>query len=578
MFQPNQRHLQSNLFSDINNLTDKARSDLECSWAGVFYREFFCRLDERPFAVLYSDKASRPNTPINVLVGLEALKSGFGWTDAEMYDHFRYDVQVRYALGLRNLGEGEFDLRTVYNFRLRLSQHRAETGQDLIDQAFAQVTDEQIEAFQLQTRCLRMDSTQVASNIRRMTRLQLLVEMLQRVHRMLSATDQARYEEAFAPYLKGSSGQYIYHIRGEETRSHMQQIGELMQRLLAELQPTYAEHATYQMLQRVFAEQFDLVEAEVQAKRGQDIRPDRLRSPDDPDATYRRKGQREYEGYVSNVAETCDASNPFQLIVKVQTAPNNVEDSTLLVEALPELKARTDVETLYNDAGFCSEQADEALAKEQVTQVPTDLRGKAPNPDKYNLADFELHTDAGGQPKQITCPHGQTVAVQDSPKSKNHVAYFAASICDHCPSQAKCPTRLRKRDGRRSLCFGRKQMNVAQRRRRCAAYHREGKNPRAAVEATVGALKRPWANDQLPVRGLFRMSMLLLCSAVMVNIRRIVRYEAAKRAPEPPATLTVVVQDTEKAHESSFVSRLRSALCRFLAPVGAPEPLFALNC
>ena len=147
----------------------------------------------------------------------------------------------------------------MYNFRLRLSQHRAETGQDLIDQAFAQVTDEQIEAFQLQTRCLRMDSTQVASNIRRMTRLQLLVEMLQRVHRMLSATDQARYEEAFAPYLKGSSGQYIYHIRGEETRSHMQQIGELMQRLLAELQPTYAEHATYQMLQRVFAEQFDLV-------------------------------------------------------------------------------------------------------------------------------------------------------------------------------------------------------------------------------------------------------------------------------------------------------------------------------
>ena len=55
MFQPNQRHLQSNLFGDLNNLTDKARSDLECSWAGVFYREFFCRLDERPFAVLYSD-------------------------------------------------------------------------------------------------------------------------------------------------------------------------------------------------------------------------------------------------------------------------------------------------------------------------------------------------------------------------------------------------------------------------------------------------------------------------------------------------------------------------------------------
>lgn len=124
------------------------------------------------------------------------------------------------------------------------------------------------------------------------------------------------------------------------------------------------------MLQRVFTEQFDLVEPEVKAKRGQDIRPDRLRSPDDADATYRRKGQREYEGYVSNVTETCAESNPFQLITKVQTAPNNVEDSTLLIEALSELKERTDVELLYNDAALCSEPADEALAKDKVTQVP----------------------------------------------------------------------------------------------------------------------------------------------------------------------------------------------------------------
>lgn len=577
MFRPNQQHLQGNLFGDINNLTDKARLDLEQSWAGVFYREFFCRLDERPFAVLYSDKASRPNIPVNVLVGLEALKSGFGWTDAEMYDHFRYDVQVRYALGLRTLGEGEFELRTLYNFRERLSRHRAETGQDLLDQAFAQVTDEQIKAFQLRTRCLRMDSTQVASNIRRMTRLQLLVEVLQRVHRMLSPLDQARYREAFAPYLKGSSGQYVYHIRSEETDSHLQQIGRLMQQLLAELQATYADHATYQMLQRVFAEQFDVVETEVKAKRGQDINPDRLRSPDDPDATFRRKGQREYEGYVCNVTETCEASNPFQLITKVQTAPNNVEDSTLLVEALPELKDRTDVEILYNDAGFCSEPADEVLAREQVTQVPTDLRGRAPNPDKYNLADFEFHTDAKGQPKQITCPQGQTVAVQDSPQGKKHVAYFAASICDHCPSQTKCPTRFRKRDGRRSLSFGRKQINVAQRRRRCVVYHREGKNPRAAIEATIGSLKRPWNDDQLPVRGLFRMSMMLICSAVMVNIRRIVRHEA-KRAPEPPKTPLVGLQNAEGTHESSLVSRLRSALRRLLAPTRTLQPLFALNC
>ena len=37
---------------------------------------------------------------VNVLVGFETLKAGFGWSDEEAYDHFCFDVQVRYALVL----------------------------------------------------------------------------------------------------------------------------------------------------------------------------------------------------------------------------------------------------------------------------------------------------------------------------------------------------------------------------------------------------------------------------------------------------------------------------------------------
>ncbi|MBU4446911.1 hypothetical protein KJ656_17820 [bacterium] len=97
-----------------------------------------------------------------------------------------------------------------------------ETGVNLLDGAFEQVTDAQIAAFQLKTGKQRtpaprtawgrlaagasVDSTQVASNIRRMGRVQLLVEVLQRVQRMLNEVDQERYAEAFAPYLKGHAG------------------------------------------------------------------------------------------------------------------------------------------------------------------------------------------------------------------------------------------------------------------------------------------------------------------------------------------------------------------------------------
>gem|GEM_PF-6996654 len=67
----------------------------------------------------------------------------------------------------------------------------AQMGEDLLDRAFDGVTDEQIESFRVKTGKLRVDSNQIASNIRQMSRLQLLVEVLQRVHRMLSEIDRA---------------------------------------------------------------------------------------------------------------------------------------------------------------------------------------------------------------------------------------------------------------------------------------------------------------------------------------------------------------------------------------------------
>jgi len=128
MFRKNKKHLQPSLISNVNQLPENQRQRLEQSWAGVFYREVFSRLDETPFSVLYADIPSRPNVVVNVLVGLEFLKSGFGWSDEELYDAFLYNVQVRYALGYNELGEGEFDLRTLYYFRERLNRHMQEKG------------------------------------------------------------------------------------------------------------------------------------------------------------------------------------------------------------------------------------------------------------------------------------------------------------------------------------------------------------------------------------------------------------------------------------------------------------------
>jgi len=103
MFRINKDHLQSYLISNIKDLPKKHRKRLDKSWAGVFYKEIFCRLDEEPFVTLYADIPSRPNTPVNALVGLETIKAGFGWNDEVLYDHFIYNMQVRFALGYHQL-------------------------------------------------------------------------------------------------------------------------------------------------------------------------------------------------------------------------------------------------------------------------------------------------------------------------------------------------------------------------------------------------------------------------------------------------------------------------------------------
>ena len=561
MYKGNTEHLQLPLISDLDNLTEKSRKRLKESWAENFRLDVFGRIDESLYAVLYSDLPSRPNEPINVLVGLEILKSGYGWTDQEMYEHYLYDMQVRYALGYNNLGEGEFDLRTVYNLRRRITNHMAETGENLLEKTFEQITDEQIETYQLKTGKQRMDSTQIASNIRDMSRLQLLVEILQRVHHMFDETDQAQYVERFDPYLKGSSGQYLYRIKGEDTDRHLKNIGELMQTLVEELHDKYQDDPTYPILTRVFDEHFMIEEGQLRAKEGQELRADSLQSPDDPDATYRQKRGKDYVGHVANLTETCDPENDLQLIVKVQVEPNTTDDADMLEEALPEIVSRMDVDEMLTDGGYNSADVDKIMQEHGVAHIQTAIRGAKPSEDTLNLEDFQWETNDASQPQQVTCPNEQTVPISPGRAEDRCLAHFDRSICEHCPLLDKCPAAPLKRTPKRVLRFTQQQVNVAQRRQRSAEARASGQNLRTAVEASVRSVKHPFRNGKVPVRGNPRMSMMIAASAAMCNLRRIHRYQAAKRAKQKQENeAQEQANRTTKqflASSSSFFSRFR---------------------
>jgi hypothetical protein len=548
MFLKNDQHLQMPLFSGLNELPDKLRERLELSWAGTFYSDIFIRIDEDIYGPLYSGDPSRPNIPVNVLVGLEMMKDGKGWSDEEMYENFCFNIQVRYALGLRNLDEGHFDLRTVYNFRQRLSQHMQETGENLFEQTFEQITDEQIVIYALKTNQQRMDSTQIGSNIREMSRLQLLVEVLQRVHREMRPQDQEAWAEEFAPYLKGSSGQYLYRLKGRGSHQpHLEAIGELMHRLVDEMAEDYAQRGVYQTLVRVFGEHFKLVEEKTQPKAGAELSAGSLQSPDDWEATYRQKRGEDFIGYVANATETCHPDNDFQLIVKMQTEANTTDDARMLAQVVPELKERTDLAEMNTDGGYGSPEVDEVMAEHEVELVQTAIRGRQPAPDKSNLADYQWELNDNRQPLAIITPQGERLEVEPGRKEGRYILRFGQaattdpkaspppspetpteiSLPDTTPADTSTP--LKKADPPPVLYFSQQQVDLALRRQRSAQLRAEDNNPRAAIEATMGAIKRPFGNDKVPVRGQFRVGMVMIGSATMVNLRRIWRFQAEQR-------------------------------------------------
>ena len=526
MFRKNEGHKQQRMFTAVDQLPATARKHLEKSWAHVFYQEYFCKLDETVFSVLYSKKHSRPNTPINILVGFETLKSGFGLSDERLYDHFMFDLKFRFALGLRDFDEGNFELRTIYNFRSALSAYEQEHGVNLIHKASEQLTDEQLNQFQIKTGLQRMDSTMVQSNIRKMSRLQLLVEIIHRFYRMLSEEEKQAHGELFASYVKEDSLHYCYRVNRDEIEERLVQVGKDLSAMLERFKKVHGEEKVYQHAFRVFGEHFRLEQECIVVREAKELGGNTLQSPDDEQATFRTKSRESSRGYGANLIETCDEENDLQLITRMNVAPNITDDQKLLAEDIENLKERIEFDELYTDAGYTGETAAEATTKNQVTQHVSAIKGRKKEKTGLGLEDFAVTRNGEGTVTAITCPHGQNGELRESKNDNRYTAGFSAAACQTCPLIDQCPAKRLKKRPLFVLRFTTTDLRVAATRKQVAQTGKEITNKRASIESTVRSVIHPFGGHlcKLPVRGQPRITSMIVLSAMMVNIRRITGY------------------------------------------------------
>ena len=100
------------------NLTEREKRMLEKSWANTFADKVFPAIDENIF-LFFTVKASRPNTPVNVIVGALILKEALNVTDDEIVEAMAFDIRYQYALHTTSFEEQPISDRTLSRFRAR---------------------------------------------------------------------------------------------------------------------------------------------------------------------------------------------------------------------------------------------------------------------------------------------------------------------------------------------------------------------------------------------------------------------------------------------------------------------------
>ena len=130
--------LEDSMFS----LTARERRMLEKSWAKPFAEKIFPLINEENFSALYSDKASRPNTPVNVIVGGMVLEELMGLTDEEFMDSLLFDIRFQYTLHTTSFKEQPVSDRTFSRFHRRCLTYETETGIDLIHDTVKELSGE----------------------------------------------------------------------------------------------------------------------------------------------------------------------------------------------------------------------------------------------------------------------------------------------------------------------------------------------------------------------------------------------------------------------------------------------------
>ena len=193
------------------------------------------------------------------------------------------------AIGqLAKLDEKLPSLDTYYLLGRRLTTYEERTGINLMERCFEQVTGEQIKLFRISGSSVRMDSKLIGSNIAQYSRYELIHRTLCKVLRQDSVMTMLnpKLRKGAEVWLGEDSGKTVYRSNKDEMAQRLVRIGLYTYAVLKRLRD---DALGYDLLHRVFHDQYVVEKGDVELRDKHKISSDSLQSPDDPDAAYRDK-------------------------------------------------------------------------------------------------------------------------------------------------------------------------------------------------------------------------------------------------------------------------------------------------
>lgn len=510
---------QITLTDSFSGLTSREQKALEKSWAKIFADEIFPAIDENRFSVLYSDKASRPNTPVNVIVGASIIKELFDYSDDEMVENLMLDLHLQYALHTTSFEEQPLSDKTLSRFRKRCYDYEALYGIDLFHNCVKDLSNKIAKLMKINGRVRRMDSMMIESNIRKLSRMELLYTCISKLVTYLAKHSPDIIAEELKHYADPNDfNSVIYHQRSSDSDNRMQTLLNDSDKLMELCKSGYDDVTEFELCVRCLSEQTIVEDRKRRLRTKEDgtMTSTALQNLSDPEATFRNKAGREYRDYIANIEESVGKTG--SVVTEYQFDQNIHSDSQFLKEHLQEMELQEENVTLITDGAYSGKENIDLAKEKNITLITTSLAGKE---TADIMDDFEFN-EVGT--KVLHCPAGH------EPKSGAYnkqtgqcVVGFHKDHCVSCPYQKQCKPKIYKRVAKLTVSKTESERAKIQRTMQSEEFKNYAKL-RNGVETVPSNIRKNYHMDKMP-RGMKQGKFFFGCKIAALNFRKFFNFK-----------------------------------------------------